>query len=130
MWLSCSTACGIFPDQGLNLCLLHWQADSLPLSHQGSLNIHVSIGNPDRPTLEFILCLVTQSCLTLCNPRAHQAPLSTEFSRQEYWNRLPCPPPWDLTNPGIEPGYPTLQADSLPSEPPGKPKFILLPCKI
>ena len=37
MWLSCSTACGIFPDQGLNLCLLHWQADSLPLSHQGSL---------------------------------------------------------------------------------------------
>ena len=33
--LSCSTARGIFPDQGLNLCLLHWQADSLPLSHQG-----------------------------------------------------------------------------------------------
>ena len=33
---SCSTACGIFPDQGSNLCLLHWQADSLPLSHQGS----------------------------------------------------------------------------------------------
>ena len=30
---SCSTACGIFPDQGLKLCLLHWQADSLPLSH-------------------------------------------------------------------------------------------------
>ena len=34
--LSCSVACGIFPDQGLNPCLLHWQADSLPLSHQGS----------------------------------------------------------------------------------------------
>ena len=34
--LRCSTACGIFLDQGLNLCLLHWQADSLPLSHQGS----------------------------------------------------------------------------------------------
>ena len=33
--LSCSPARGIFPDQGLNLCLLHWQADSLPLSHQG-----------------------------------------------------------------------------------------------
>ena len=32
---SCSTACGIFPDQGLNLCPLHWQADSLPLSYQG-----------------------------------------------------------------------------------------------
>ena len=34
--LSCCAACGIFADQGLNLCLLHWQADSLPLSHQGS----------------------------------------------------------------------------------------------
>ena len=35
-WLRCPTACGIFPDQGWNLCLLHWQADSLPLSLQGS----------------------------------------------------------------------------------------------
>ena len=34
--LSCSKACGILPDQGSNPCLLHWQADSLPLSHQGS----------------------------------------------------------------------------------------------
>ena len=34
--LSCPTACGVFPDQGSNPCLLHWQADSLPLSHQGS----------------------------------------------------------------------------------------------
>ena len=33
--LSCSSACGIFVDQGLNPSLLHWQADSLPLSHQG-----------------------------------------------------------------------------------------------
>ena len=33
---SCSTACGIFPDQGSNPCLLHWQADSQPLRHQGS----------------------------------------------------------------------------------------------
>ena len=35
-WLSCSTACGIFPDQGSNLCLLHWKADSSPWSHQRS----------------------------------------------------------------------------------------------
>ena len=34
--LSCSMACGIFPDQGSNPCFLHWPADSLPLSHQGS----------------------------------------------------------------------------------------------
>ena len=50
---------------------------------------------------------------------ACQAPLSMEFSRQEYWVGLPCPPPGDLPNPGVEPGSPTLQADSLPSEPPG-----------
>ena len=37
--LSCSEACGIFPDQGLNLHLLHWQADSSPLSHQGSPSV-------------------------------------------------------------------------------------------
>ena len=51
---------------------------------------------------------------------AHQAPLSMEFSRQEYWGGLPCPPPGDLPNPGIEPMSPVLQADSLPTEPPGK----------
>ena len=51
---------------------------------------------------------------------ARQAPLSTECSRQEYWSELPFPPPGDLTNPGIEPGSPALQADSLPSEPAGK----------
>ena len=50
---------------------------------------------------------------------AHQAPLSTEFSRQEYWNGLPFPspsPPADLPDPGMEPGSPELQADSLPIE--------------
>jgi len=52
----------------------------------------------------------------------HQAPLSVEFFRQEYWSGLPCPPPGDLPNPGFEPKSPALQVDSLPSEPPGKPK--------
>ncbi|KAB0348841.1 hypothetical protein FD754_013698, partial [Muntiacus muntjak] len=42
--------------------------------------------------------------------------------RQEYWSGLPCPPPGDLSNPGIKPRSPSLQDDSLPSEPPGKPK--------
>ena len=51
----------------------------------------------------------------------HQAPLSMGFSRQEYWIGLPFPPPGDLPDPGIEPGSPALQADSLPSKPPGKP---------
>ena len=44
------------------------------------------------------------------------------FSRQEYWSELPCPPPGDFPNPGIEPRSPALQADSLLPEPPGKPK--------
>ena len=48
---------------------------------------------------------------------AHQAPLSMGFSRKEYLSGLPFPSPGDLPNPGFEPGSPTLQADSLPSEP-------------
>ena len=51
----------------------------------------------------------------------HQAPLSLGFSRQEYWSGLPFSSPGDLPNPGVEPGSPELQADSLPYEPPGKP---------
>ena len=46
---------------------------------------------------------------------ALQAPLSMEFSRQEYWSGLPFPSPGDLPDPGAEPESPTLQADSLPS---------------
>ena len=54
---------------------------------------------------------------------ACQASLSIEFSRQEYWSGLPFPSPGDLPDPGVEPGSPTLQADSLPSEPPEKPPY-------
>ena len=50
---------------------------------------------------------------------AYQAPLSMGFSRQEYWSGLPFPSPGDLPDPGIEPRSPALQADSLPSDPPG-----------
>ena len=52
---------------------------------------------------------------------AHQAPLSMEVSRQAYRSGLPFPTPGYLPDPGIESGFLTLQADSLPSEPPGKP---------
>ena len=52
---------------------------------------------------------------------AHQAPLSMEFSRQEYWSELLFPSPGDLPDLGIEPPSPIVQADSLPSEPPRKP---------
>ena len=46
-----------------------------------------------------------------------------EFSKHEYWSRLPFPSPGDLPNPGIEPWSPALQADSLSSEPPEKFTF-------
>ena len=50
---------------------------------------------------------------------ARQAPLSMGFSRQKHWTGLPFPSPGDLPDPGIKPGFPALQADSLSFEPPG-----------
>ena len=52
---------------------------------------------------------------------ARQAPPSMAFPRQQYWSGLPFASPGDLPHPGIEPGSPALQVDSLPSEPPGNP---------
>ena len=114
-------------------------------------------------------CLVTQSCLSLCDTMGCSPPGSSvhasfqatileqvafPFSRgssqprdqtqvshiagrffttwatreaQEYWSGLPCSPPGDLPSTGIKPRCPTLQADSLASEPPGKPNKVLLP---
>ena len=57
---------------------------------------------------------------------ACQAPLSMGFSRQESWSGLPCPSPGDLPNPGIKSRSPTLQDDSLPTEPPGKQPYIYI----
>ena len=67
------------------------------------------------------VCVLVRLSVT---PRttARQAPLSMGFSRQEYWGGLLFPSPRDLPDPGIEPGSPTLQADSLPSEPAEKPQ--------
>ena len=53
---------------------------------------------------------------------ACEAPLSMGFSRQKYWSGLPFLSPGDLPDPGVELTSPALQADSLPTEPPGKPK--------
>ena len=71
-----------------------------------------------------VLCLVTQSCPTLLDPvDCHPSGSSLHGVLQaRNWSGLPCPPPGDLPNPGIEPRYPALQVDSLPSEPPEKPK--------
>ena len=72
--------------------------------------------------------LAAQSCPPFCDPMdcSPLAPLSIEFSRQEYWSGLPFPIPGDLPNPGIEPRFLTLQADSLLTKPPGKGKLLYL----
>ena len=73
------------------------------------------------------VCVHAQSYLTLRNPMDCNppAPLSMKFSQQEYWSGLPFPPPGDLPDPGIETGSPSLQADSFPSQQPGKPPQCL-----
>ena len=67
--------------------------------------------------------LVTNSCPTFVTSWtvAHLSPLSRGFPRQEYWSGLPFPSPGDLPDPGINPQSPALQADSSPTELPGKP---------
>ena len=75
-----------------------------------------------------IVCAQLLSCILLSAipwTRAHQAPLSKGFPRQEYWSGLPFPSPGDLPNPGIEPTFPALAGEFFTTEPPGKPHFII-----
>ena len=67
------------------------------------------------------VCLVTQLCPTLCDLMDYTPPGSSVhvILQATYWNGLPFPSPEDLPNPGIEPRSPALQADPLPSDPPG-----------
>ena len=81
----------------------------------------------------YMLSILNDACMVVSNSAtpwtvAYQAPPSMGFSRQEYWSGLLFPSPGDLPDPGIEPTSPTLQADTLPSEPPGK--FSLLERKL
>ena len=95
----------------ISISYLHYQ------SHQFTFLNFVSV----------CMCvLFSQSCPTLCGPLdcSPHAPLSMGFSRQGYWSGLPFPSPGDLPDPGTKPGSPALQADSLQSEPPGKPHFV------
>ena len=63
-------------------------------------------------------------CVTLWTT-ACQAPLSVGFSRQQYYSGLPGPPPGDLSDPGIKPGSPALQSDSLLLSHQGSPLYII-----
>ena len=103
---------GIFLTQEMNQDLLHCRQILYQLSYQE---------NPAAAATAKSL----QSCPTLCDPKDGSPPGSSvqwALCRQEYWSGLPCPPPGDLPNPGIKPRSPALQADSSPSELPGKPK--------
>ena len=72
-----------------------------------------------------LCCAKSLSCVRpLETPWTVACQSTWRFPRQEYWSGLPCPPPGYLPNPQIEPRSPSLQADSLLSEPPGKPKNI------
>ena len=75
------------------------------------------------------VCSIIQSCSTLETPWtvAHQAPLSMEFSRQEYWSALPFPTPGDLPDPGIEPAFlssPAMASGFFTTMPSGKPSVL------
>ena len=73
---------------------------------------HISCGSLSLSRVQLFATPWTLAC---------QAPMSMEFSRQEYWSGLLFPSPGDLPNWRIKPGSPALQADSLPPESPGKP---------
>ena len=85
---------------------------------QNHLQCFLKIQSPgSTQNLKYMNAKSLQLCLTLCDSMdyvACQTPLSMGFSRQEYWSGLPCPPPGDLPDPGIEAASPALQADSLP----------------
>ena len=73
--------------------------------------------------LPFVRCVLSRSVMSA--PRgfmdlARQGSLSMGFSREEHWSGLPLPTPGDLSNPGVKPGLPALQAGYLLFEPPGK----------
>ena len=97
------------------------------MQRQGMLRFICVVYQRERPYGYLNRCAQLLSCVRLfATPwtEAHQAPLSMGFSRHKYWSGLPCPPPGNFPIPGIELRSPTLQADSLPSEPPGKPISI------
>ena len=103
-----------------------FQADSLPSKPPGSRTQNTSeVCLWTKINFKWIIDRTLKCCHAVVYNSlwsvACQALLSLEFSRQEYWSGLPFPSPGDLPNPGIEPGSPASQADSLLSELPGKP---------
>ena len=114
----------IFLTQESNQGLLHCRQILYQLSYQGSplagcISLQIS------PCLNFtkVKVLVTQLCQTLCNPMDRSPPGSSVHGifQSRTLKEFPFPCPEDIPDPGIEPWFPTLHVDSLPSDPPGKP---------
>ena len=96
------------------------QLHSCPWSHQNNA-IHWGHYNVGIKSCAVLSRLVVSDSLGPHGLQPARLLCPWGFSRQEYWSGLPCPPPGDLSKPGIEPRSPALQADFLPSEPPGNP---------
>ena len=128
--LSYLAAFGIFPDQGSDLCLLHWQADSLPLSHQGSPRFKIYFeSRAERICCWFgCVCLVVQLCPTLCDLMGYsrQASLSMEILQARILQWVAMPSSRGSSQPRDGTQVSRLQVDSVLSEPPGKPIYIYL----
>ena len=115
-----SSACNLFP--GYDACL--------PLTSEEHSKFLYVVGMNGKTgsfkVYESKKCeSVSRSVVTLCSIMNYSPPgfcVSVEFSRKHYWSGLPFPSSGDLSNPGIKPISPALQADSLPSESPGKHK--------
>ena len=91
--------------------IIHGEFSEVPSSQEANMS------NTSYIMCGAVLCFITQLCPTPCDPMGI-CPWGS--SKQENWSGLPCPPPGDLPGTGIEPRSPSLQADSLPSEPPGE----------
>ena len=111
------------------LLCFRWVTKNVQLSTESSTQCYVAAqmrGGVWRMSMsESVSQSVSDSLVTPWTV-AHQAPLSMGFSRQEYWSGLPLPSLEYLPNPGIEPGSPAFQADSLPFELQGRSKNYLL----
>ena len=112
-------SCSVMSNSAMLVMLLKLQNMEYNISLKVYQNIHRERSGSYTEILYYIYSNRVWLFATPCAV-AYQAPPSMGFSRRECWSGLPFPSPRDLPDPGIEPGSPTLQADTLPSELPGR----------
>ena len=111
---------GLIPAWGTNILQALWRSQK---NKNFFVYIYTHIYTHTYIHIHICICIERSRSVV-----SNSAPSSMGFSRQEYWSGLPFPSPVDHPNPGIKPGSPTLQADSLPSEPPGNPSVCVCVC--